>query len=251
MSLREVRPDLAYLAICGKKEAVKPAELQLLTSLEDRHWWYKERRAILARELRRLPAPGQALDIGAAGGGNTRVLRAHGWQALALEYSDSVADVAKARGLSAIRADARYLPLASSTCDLVTAFDILEHIDEDYLAAAEIARVLKPGGTALIAVPCDMALWSAHDDEVGHVRRYSRPELVNVISKAGLTVDDVWNWNVLLRPVVAFRRKSSTGSDLDEVPPLVNAALTSIIVAERYLPTKSLPGVSLFLRARR
>jgi SAM-dependent methyltransferase len=229
---------------------MKPAELQLLTSLEDRHWWYKERRAILARELRRLPVTGQALDIGAAGGGNTRVLQSRGWQALALEYSDSVADVAKARGISAIRADARDLPLASNTCDLVTAFDILEHIDEDYLAAAEIGRVLKPGGTALIAVPCDMALWSAHDDEVGHVRRYTKPELVNLMQKAGLTVEKVWSWNVLLRPVVALRRKSSTGSDLDEVPPLINTALTGVIVAERYLPTKSLPGVSLFLRAR-
>jgi SAM-dependent methyltransferase len=229
---------------------MKPAELQLLTSLEDRHWWYKERRAILARELRRLPATGQALDIGAAGGGNTRVLQSHGWRALALEYSDSVAEVARTRGIRAIRADARDLPLASDTCDLVTAFDILEHIDEDNLAAAEIARVLKPGGAALIAVPCDMALWSAHDDEVGHVRRYTKPELINVIEKAGMTVETVWSWNVLLRPVVALRRKSSTGSDLDEVPPLLNAALTAIIVAERYLPTRSLPGVSLFLRAR-
>ena len=51
------------------------AELQLLTSLEDHHWWYRERRAILRRELRRLPGPGRALDIGAAGGGNTRVLK--------------------------------------------------------------------------------------------------------------------------------------------------------------------------------
>jgi SAM-dependent methyltransferase len=229
---------------------MKPAELQLLTSLEDRHWWYRERRAILRKELRRLPVTGRALDIGAAGGGNTRVLQAHGWQAVALEYSDSVADVAKARGISAIRADARDLPLESDSCGLVTAFDILEHIDEDYLAAAEIARVLKPGGTALIAVPCDMALWSAHDDEVGHVRRYTRSELVTVIKKAGLRVDQVWSWNVLLRPVVAVRRKSSTGSDLDEVNPLLNAALTSVIVAERYLPVKSLPGVSLFLRAR-
>ncbi len=229
---------------------MKPAELQLLTSLEDRHWWYRERRAILRKELSRLPATGRALDIGAAGGGNTRVLQAHGWQAVALEYSDSVADVAKARGISAIRADARELPLESDSCGLVTAFDILEHIDEDYLATAEIARVLKPGGTALIAVPCDMALWSAHDDEVGHVRRYTRPELIGVIQKAGLQVEQVWSWNVLLRPVVAFRRKSSTGSDLDEVNPLVNAALTGVIVAERYLPVKSLPGVSLFLRAR-
>ena len=229
---------------------MKPAELQLLTSLEDHHWWYKERRAILARELGKLPATGQALDIGAAGGGNTRVLIEHGWHAVALEYSDSVADVAKARDITAIRADARDLPLKSNTCGLVTAFDILEHIDEDYLAAAEIARVLQPGGTALIAVPCDMALWSAHDDEVGHVRRYTRSGLINVIQKAGLTVDEVWSWNVLLRPVVALRRKKSTGSDLDKVPPLVNTALTAIIRAERYLPVRSLPGVSLFLRAR-
>jgi SAM-dependent methyltransferase len=230
---------------------MKPAELQLLTALEDRHWWYRERRAILARQLRQVPGTGRALDIGAAGGGNTRVLQARGWQAVALEYSDSVADVAMARGISAIRADARYLPLSSGSCGLVTAFDILEHIDEDYLAAAEIGRVLRPGGTALIAVPCDMNLWSAHDDEVGHVRRYDRAGLVSLIQKGGLTVEQAWSWNVLLRPAVALRRRSSTGSDLSEVPPLVNGILTSIIVAERYLPVRSLPGVSLFLRARR
>jgi SAM-dependent methyltransferase len=230
---------------------MRAAELQLLTSLEDRHWWYKERRAILARELRRLPTPGRALDIGAAGGGNTRVLKEHGWQALALEYSESVADVARARGISAMRADARELPVRSDTCGLVTAFDVLEHIDEDYLAAAEIARVLQPGGTVLIAVPCDMALWSAHDDAVGHVRRYTRPELINLVEKVGLTVEQAWSWNVLLRPVVALRRKSSTGSDLEAVSPLVNGLLTTIIVAERYLPVRSLPGVSLMLRARK
>jgi SAM-dependent methyltransferase len=230
---------------------VDTAELRLLTSLEDRHWWYKERRAILGRELRRLPGPGRALDIGAAGGGNTRVLNAHGWQAAAVEYSDSVADIARARGIAAIRADARELPARSGTCDLVTAFDVLEHIDEDYLAAAEIARVLRPGGTALIAVPCDMALWSAHDDAVGHVRRYSRSELGVLVQKAGLTMEKMWSWNVLLRPVVALRRKSSAGSDLEEVAPVVNGLLTAIVVAERYLPVRSWPGVSLMVRARR
>ena len=101
------------------------AELRLLTSLEDRHWWYRERRAILKRELRRLPGPGLALDIGAAGGGNTRVLKAHGWQAVALEYSDSAVEVARSRGISVIRADARDLPVRSGTCGLVTAFDVL------------------------------------------------------------------------------------------------------------------------------
>jgi SAM-dependent methyltransferase len=230
---------------------VDTAELRLLTCLEDRHWWYKERRAILGRELRRLPGPGRALDIGAAGGGNTRVLKAQGWQAVAVEYSDSAADVAHSRGIWVMRADARGLPIRSGTCGLVTAFDVLEHIDEDYLAAAEIARVLQPGGTALIAVPCDMALWSAHDEAVGHVRRYSRPELTSLIEKAGLTVEKLWSWNVLLRPAVVMRRKSSTGSDLGEVSPLANGLLSAVVIAERYLPVKSWPGVSLMLRARR
>jgi SAM-dependent methyltransferase len=230
---------------------METAELQLLTSVEDRHWWYRERRAILRRELRRLPGPGRALDIGAAGGGNTRVLREHGWQAMALEYSDSAAGVARSRGIPVVRADARDLPVGSASCGLVTAFDVLEHIDEDYLAAAEITRVLRPGGTALIAVPCDMALWSAHDDAVGHVRRYSRSGLVSLVKKGGLTIDAIWSWNVLLRPVVALRRRFSAGSDLGEVPPLLNGVLTGVIAAERYLPVRSWPSVSLLVRARR
>lgn len=225
-------------------------ELRTLAAVEDRHWWYKERRALLRREIRGLP-PGQALDVGAAGGGNTRVLLARGWQALALEYAESAIEIAHARGISVIRADARDLPVRSGASDLVTAFDVLEHIDEDYLATAEFARVLRPGGIALIAVPCDMALWSAHDEEVGHVRRYSRAGLAEVVQKAGLAIEAMWSWNVLLRPVVAWRRRSATGSDLDAVPGLLNAALTSVIVAERYLPVRSAPGVSLMLRARR
>ena len=230
---------------------MEAAELRTLVQVEDRHWWYRERRTLLARELRRLPAPGLALDIGAAGGGNTRVLRAFGWRPLALEYAPTAAQVARERGLDVLRADAREMPVRTGSMDLVTAFDVLEHIEEDYLAAAEITRVLRPGGTALIAVPADMALWSAHDVAVGHVRRYTRETLRTVVSKGGLVIEDLWSWNVLLRPAVSLRRKSSTGSDLDDVNPVVNTALRAVITAERYLPVRSMPGVTLFLRARR
>jgi SAM-dependent methyltransferase len=230
---------------------MEAAELRTLVEVEDRHWWYKERRNILARELRRLPNPGLALDIGAAGGGNTRVLRAFGWKPMALEYAPTAAVFARERGLDVLRADAREMPLRTGSLDLVTAFDVLEHIEEDYLAAAEITRVLRPGGTALIAVPADMSLWSAHDEAVNHVRRYTRETLSGVISKGGLVIEDLWSWNVLLRPVVKLRRKSSSGSDLDNVHPVVNAGLTAVITAERFRPVKSMPGVTLFLRARR
>ena len=230
---------------------VQVGEVQKIAALEDAHWWYRERRALIDREIRRLPRPGLALDIGAAGGGNTRVIQARGWRAVASDYSEAAVAIARERALSALRADARAVPVRSGACDLVVAFDLLEHIKEDDLVAAEIARVLRPGGVALLAVPCDMALWSAHDEAVGHVRRYSRDALADVVRRAGLDIEAMWSWNVLLRPAVALRRRSAQGSDLDVVPPLVNRALTAIIVAERFLPVKSLPGVSLVLRARR
>jgi SAM-dependent methyltransferase len=230
---------------------VETAEIRKLAALEDTHWWYRERRVLLDRALRRLPHPGRALDIGAAGGGNTRVLKRRGWAPVALEYNVEGAEVAAERGLDVIRADARALPLADASLDLVVAFDVLEHIDEDDAAAAEICRTLRPGGTALIAVPCDMRLWSAHDVAVGHVRRYTRESLTAVVEKAGLVIDELWSWNVLLRPVAAWRRRRSTGSDLDDLPTLVNLGLTAIIAVERYLPVKSLPGVTLVLRAHR
>ena len=230
---------------------MEAAELRTLAAVEDRHWWYAERRNLLARELRRLPRPGLALDIGAAAGGNTRVLREYGWRPVAVEYEPTAAQIARERGVDVIRGDARELPVRTGSMDLVIAFDVLEHIEEDHLAAAEITRALRPGGTALIAVPADMALWSAHDEAVGHVRRYDREMLTTVLVKGGLVVEDLWSWNVLLRPVVRLRRKSSRGSDLDDVNPLLNAGLMAVITAERYLPVKSLPGVTLFLRARR
>ena len=234
---------------------MEATEIRKLAALEDRHWWYRERRAVLARSLDALSARGQksgkALDIGAAGGGNTRVLRARGWKATALEYCEEGAEVAHERGIPVIRGDAMSLPLADRSMDLVVAFDVLEHLVDDLAAASEIARVLRPGGTALIAVPCDMRLWSEHDVAVDHVRRYDRDGLLDVLKAAGLRIEEVGSWNVLLRPVAAWRRKKSTGSDLTDLPAVLNACLGAVIAAERYLPVRRLPGVSIMARASR
>jgi SAM-dependent methyltransferase len=226
-------------------------EIQRHVTLEDRHWWHAERRRILDRELRRFPRPGRALDIGAAGGGNCRVLQARGWSAVAADFSEEATRIARERGLEAVQADARDLPFPDGDFDLVVALDVLEHIEEDDLAAAEIRRVLRPGGMAFVAVPCDMALWSAHDVALGHVRRYTRESLRTVLEGSGLRVADLWSWNVLLRPVAALRRRRAGGCDLTETPPLVNAGLRTVVALERYLPLGTLPGVSLMARAFR
>lgn len=227
------------------------AEITKLGELEKTHWWYMERRAILSRELPPLSESRIALDIGAAVGANTEVLGRRGWLAAGIDTSLLAAAAISARGFPGMLASACSLPFADSTVGLVVAYDVLEHIPDDLQAASEIFRVLRPGGYLLVSVPCDMRLWSEHDIAVGHVRRYSRKGIVELLEKAGFEIDHVWSWNVILRPVVAVRRKSSKGSDLDRVPKLTNLALRAIVALERYAPLGGLPGVSLFLRARR
>ncbi|GMA85701.1 hypothetical protein GCM10025868_09510 [Angustibacter aerolatus] len=177
-------PPAPVLAGCGPW---KPPRCARRPRLEDAHWWYRERRHLLAREVRGL-VPGRALDVGAAGGGNTRVLRALGWDAAALEYGEEGAGVARSRGLATLRADATRLPVADASLDLVVAFDVLEHIEDDDAAVREVARSLRPGGHFVVAVPCDPRLWSEHDEAVLHVRRYTRATLTSLLVRAGLQV---------------------------------------------------------------
>lgn len=226
-------------------------EIRKLGALEDRHWWYAERRSIIARAIRGLTPRGVALDVGAAAGGNTRVLRGAGWRCVALEMGETGADLARGRGLDVVQGDATRLPVRDCSLGLVVAFDVLEHIEDDTAAAAELFRGLMPGGTLLVAVPADMRLWSAHDEAVDHVRRYERDELRALIEGAGFVDVDVRSWNVLLRPVVVLRRKRASGSDLDEPGRVVNAALRTVVRFERALPVGGVPGVSLLLTARK
>jgi SAM-dependent methyltransferase len=228
---------------------VEGTEVRKLAALEDAHWWYRERRHLLSRMVAGV-TPGTALDIGAAGGGNTRVLRAAGWSVAALEYGADGAEVAADRGLPVLRADATALPVADGSLDLVVAFDVLEHILDDDAAVGEVARALRPGGRFLVAVPADPRLWSEHDVAVDHVRRYTRTTLREVLERGGFEVASMTSWNVLLRPVVALRRRTSSGSDLDTVHPVVNFGLRAIITVERWLPVKAMPGVTLLVEAR-
>ena len=227
-----------------------PNEIRKLAELEDTHWWYRERRHLLARQIHGM-TPGRAVDVGAAAGGNTRVLLEHGWDSIALEYGEDGAGIARARGLPVLRADALALPFPDSSLDLVVAYDVLEHIDDDDRVVQEFHRVLRQGAAALIAVPADPRLWSAHDVAVGHVRRYTRGTLVPLLERNGLAVEAIGSWNVLLRPVVRWHRRKSTGSDQEQMSPVLNFGLRAVVAAERYLPVRSWPGVSLLVRARR
>jgi len=89
--------------------------------------------------------------------------------------------------------DALRLPFPDGHFDRVLAAEILEHIPDDELAMAELARVLRPGGTAAVTVPRylpERICWALsdayHEVEGGHVRIYTGHELVDKLARAGL-----------------------------------------------------------------
>lgn len=81
------------------------------------------------------------------------------------------------------------LPYADASFDLVAAFDVVEHVEDDRQVFAELTRVLKPGGLLIFSVPLHPAYWTTFDDYVGHSRRYAPAELAGLMSSHGLLVE--------------------------------------------------------------
>jgi SAM-dependent methyltransferase len=93
------------------------------------------------------------------------------------------------RGAVVLLGQITALPLADEAYDLVCAFDIVEHVDDDDMALSELARVIRPGGRLLMSVPLHAALWTSFDDLVGHKRRYEPSQLLEKLNAHHFTVE--------------------------------------------------------------
>jgi SAM-dependent methyltransferase len=81
------------------------------------------------------------------------------------------------------------LPFPDGSFDLVCAFDIVEHVDDDETALAELARVARPGAALLLSVPLHAGAWTAFDEFVGHRRRYEPADLRAKLARHGFAVE--------------------------------------------------------------
>lgn len=106
-----------------------------------------------------------------------------------VDLSDAAVGVLNRNGGAARTGSILDLPLGDAAYDLVCACDILEHVEDDGRALAQIRRVLKPGGTLLLAVPLHRSAWNFFDDAVGHYRRYEPADLVKMLAAHGFTIE--------------------------------------------------------------
>ena len=228
-----------------------------MAELDERHWWYRARREVLAALIERLAKPpknGRLLEIGCGTGHNLPMLGAFG-RVDALELDDEARSIAEGRlGREIMRAP---LPeLAGVTArhyDLVGAFDVIEHIDDDKAALEAIATKLRPDGKFMMTVPAHPWMWTAHDVVNHHKRRYSKRSLKALIDGSPMRLDKIGYFNSLLFPLAVAERAVSKlrGKDNGDVslPPMpLNGAFEAVFAAERYLVGRLPlpPGLSLF-----
>lgn len=106
-----------------------------------------------------------------------------------VDLSAAAVEALRAAGARAETGEITALPYADDAFDLVCAFDIVEHTVDDQRAMAEVARVLRPGGTLVASLPLYMTAWTGFDELVGHYRRYEPAELEALLTAHGFTLD--------------------------------------------------------------
>ncbi len=247
---------------------MKHEEYERMYRFEDRYWWFIARRHLITSLLEtHYPRDGrlQILDIGCGTGAMLDELAPFG-TVVGADFSPEALQFCGTRGVGAelARADVRRLPFADASFDVVTAMDIIEHIDDDKAASGEIFRVLKPGGRLLVTVPAFPSLWSEHDEALHHFRRYTAPRLKDLFQRVGLTVDKLSYTVTTLFPAIwVFRQVSNLlpkrraggekKANLVNFADPVNAALLSLSQWEtRMVHQLNLPfGVSVVCIAQK
>jgi SAM-dependent methyltransferase len=106
-----------------------------------------------------------------------------------VDIAAPVVDSLNALGAHALQGELGALPYLDRTFDLVCAFDIVEHVEDDRRALSELSRVLKDDGVLIISVPVHRQFWTEFDDMVGHVRRYEPADLGELLTQGGLTLE--------------------------------------------------------------
>lgn len=130
---------------------------------------------------------GRVLDFGAGIGTFAGKLAAAGADVSCVEPDPALRQTLQRNALAAY---GDIGDIASESIDFAYSFNVLEHIQDDAAALAELWRVLKPGGQLVLYVPAFMILFSAMDRAVAHLRRYRKNGLARLVEGAGFAVDD-------------------------------------------------------------
>jgi SAM-dependent methyltransferase len=179
---------------------------------EEHHWWFRGRREILKRILaREIPRRQgvKVLEIGVASGLNLYSLYPPNCDLRGIEPDSANAKLAAVRGqvpVSVGTVENMPSELHSQVFDVVTMFDVLEHIQDDLAALRAVRARLALNGTLVLTVPAYQWMWGQQDIINLHFRRYTKRQLITRLREAGFRLRRATYFNTLLFPPIALTR---------------------------------------------
>jgi SAM-dependent methyltransferase len=173
------------------------------------HPWWRARAKLAVAILKRngIVPSASVFDVGCGWGTNLSVLEAAGYEVTGLDISSRILELIDRPHRQLIEADlTQPLPTDAGKADALIALDVIEHIDDDRGAVRNMAKLLRPGGPAIVSVPALPDLFSHFDEIQGHRRRYLPETLRGAFAETGLEVRSIFWWGAWMVPVLRRMR---------------------------------------------
>jgi SAM-dependent methyltransferase len=219
------------------------SRFEALAAVEESHFWFRSRARLIVHALRKhFPRAQSVLEIG-CGTGNVlaaisecaSIRRVVGSEA----HPEGLAFAARrAPRAELLQMDARHIPFREEF-DVVGAFDVIEHVEEDETVLRGMFAACRRGGGVMITVPQHPWLWSYRDDFAHHRRRYRRADLLRKLAAAGFERAWATSFVTLLLPLMVLsrlRQRVPEGFDASrelQVGRALNRVLGAVMALER------------------
>ena len=220
---------------------------EAMYEIEKTHWWFRAKREIVLSIIDPFANKQTIIDFGCGTGIMLESLCKTG-EATGLDFSEKALEFCRKRvNVQLVQANlSEKLPFVSEY-DIGVALDVLEHLEDDLVALKNVKSALNHGGKLIITVPAFMFLWSAHDENCAHKRRYRIKELEALIKKSGLEIEYLSYYNFWLFPIIAMLRCFSKVFNTNKDSGMENKINSKIINTLLYRILKS---EELFIRNR-
>ncbi|MBL6664898.1 MAG: class I SAM-dependent methyltransferase [Rickettsiales bacterium] len=187
---------------------MNPNQYQNMLKCQESHWWFRARRNIIKTIIKRFhPSPKAILEIGSGTGANSKMLQEFG-NLSAVEPYTYARNELKKRLTNAQILEGK-LPhdlKLNQKFDLICLFDVLEHVKEDQQSLETINHHLHKNGKLILTIPAFQFLFSKHDLNLHHFRRYNKKQIINLLKQTNYQIEFISYFNFFLFPLALISR---------------------------------------------
>lgn len=231
--------------------------------VEKMHPWYLARRDLLIEWATKNLKNGESgIEIGSGTGYlASQLIKNSKVEVLATDINPLGVKAALNLGLKAKELNAEDISQwPDKKFDFLIAMDVLEHFENDFKALENAISHMVRNGTFFITVPAHKFLWSKHDIDNQHYRRYSKKQISNLLRSQGLKIEKIRYWNSTFLPIIYLQRvllsrifEQDTNESYMKVPgKLASLIIQVVLIMEKKFPIffGKIPGCSIIVEGK-